>query len=524
VRYGEPYSTWYGDPTKLLAYVRTRLVTGGTLEVAFMPRSGEGDTWFGIYLNGRKVVHVFAADAKEYVTRIPLPWGSNEAAIHVIPLGGCGDPAADFSHVARGVEASDSQRVTIQLAFTPEVIQPDSEEDAGYTNSWSLTGIAYAQNVERLPPLLTRGRLECVLDENGTNVTVTLNCHGKSVATGTLALASLPGVVTLAEANSSGLSGVVTVAASVADKTFDLYCRWPASMRVLRDTSNPPTTLRATVSFDGRQAINWTEPSDLAAGTHYYKLQPVSDTGQAGTASSVLTTVIAGPPEPPAALAYASGAAAATVCSFTASSTVGATYRAYMQTIGAASFDCETIAATALAGATSITLPAITGYAGTVRVIVRAVSGGIEEQNLAVLKIEYDATGARVAPRPNPAALDQGTIAVTTGLTMVIAGRYDSNNEAGTATRIKLFKRSPGGSYDYTSPDDNEALVDLGAGVKGATFSLTFSTAGWYYLRACAYTAASISSTPTDCPEIQVYVSDSAMAAPTNIQAHVSRG
>jgi hypothetical protein len=525
VRYSEPYSTWYGDPGKVLAYVRTRIVAGGTIEVAFMPRDGTGDNWFGVYLNGRKAEHLRATGGKEAITCVPRPWGSNDFSVHVIPLGGCGDPAADFSNVARGVEAADSQRVTLQMAFSPAVLQPDSEEDAGYTSTWSLSGIAYASNVERVSQLLTRGRLEVVLDEDGTDVSVTLNCNGKPVASGTAALATLPASVTLAAENGSGLTGAVTIAATVQDKTFDLYVRWPTSMRVLRDTSDPPSTVRATIAFDGRQAVNWTEPSDLAAGTYYYRLQPISDTGQAGTATDSLTAVVAGPPDPPTALAYSSGTAAATVCSFTASPTTGRTYRAYMQTIGASTFDFEVIAATAASGATTITLPAIVGYPGTARVVVRAVSsGGVEEQNLTTLELEYDAAGARVAPRPNPASLDLTTLAVTSGLTASIAGRYDSNNEPGTATRIKLFKRAPGGAYDYANPDDNEALANLGSGVKGATFSVTFATAGWYYLRALAYTAASVPSTAADCPEIQVYVSDAAVAAPTNVQAHVSRG
>ena len=84
-------------------------------------------------------------------------------------------------------------------------------------------------------------------------------------------------------------------------------------------------------------------------------------------------------PAPPTNLAYASGNAAATVLSFTPSATGGATYRAYLADAIDGVMNLNDIQATALAGANSITLPAITGYPGIAYAIVRAASGGIEE-------------------------------------------------------------------------------------------------------------------------------------------------
>lgn len=524
-RWGTTWSSAWGEPGLALEYCLVELSSDKTrLHIRFKPRAGLADEWFVVYLSGRKLAHVLAPSTPETVVECAAPYGSTELAVHVLHVGGCSDTLTDLAHVARGWESIDSRRVTLQFAYTPEVLQPDAENDGGYTSAWALAGLGYGVNVETAPPHITRGRLRLLLTVAAGTATVTLQRHNVTVAAGSALVASLPGTVTLAEANGSGLSGSLTLAAAVADTTGWLYVRWPKAVRIYRDAFNPPTTLRATVLFEGRNAARWVEASNLAAGTHYYKLAPLSDTDDEGTAASVLTVSIPAPPAPPTNLAYKSGAATATVLQFTGSTTSGATYRAYLQQPGDAAMDFNTIAATAIAGATQIALPAVTGYAGTARVVLRAVYAGLEEQNNTVIEIEYDAAGVRVAPRPNPASLDETSLDVDAGLTVNIAGIYDANGEAGTATQIKLFSRAPGGAYNYASPDDTETLVAAGLGLKKATLSKTFASAGWYYLRALAYTAAGVPSNYADCPELAVYVSDSDIAAPTNVQASVARG
>jgi hypothetical protein len=62
------------------------------------------------------------------------------------------------------------------------------------------------------------------------------------------------------------------------------------------------------------------------------------------------------------------------VVKWTASPTVGATYNLYLQIIGEAYMNLNTPIAIA-AGETQVTLPAIVGYPGTIRLILRAVNG-----------------------------------------------------------------------------------------------------------------------------------------------------
>src|SRR5206468_3151746 len=127
---------------------------------------------------------------------------------------------------------------------------------------------------------------------------------------------------------------------------------WPTSIQILRDTFDPPTTVRDTVSFSGMNTIRWTESTDLAAATYYYRTQPISDTGVVGTQSASVSIATTGRPNPPSNLAYSSGNAAATVIAFTPSTSPGATYRAYLATSLGGVLSLNDIQATALANAT----------------------------------------------------------------------------------------------------------------------------------------------------------------------------
>ncbi len=62
-------------------------------------------------------------------------------------------------------------------------------------------------------------------------------------------------------------------------------------MLIKRNTFSPPTTIVATIPYDNQDFYLWSEPADLANGTHYYNLVEYSDTGVNGT-----LTVPAGSP------------------------------------------------------------------------------------------------------------------------------------------------------------------------------------------------------------------------------------
>lgn len=355
----------------------------------------------------------------------------------------------------------------------------------------------------------------------GSMATVTLKRYGSVVASGTV---SAPGTCTLDEQNDSGISGTVAVGASPTDVTgAALHVRFPQSLRVLRDQTDPPTTIRETVAFNRSDQGVWTEPEDLDPGTYYYRAEYVSDTGDEGAETATSTVTIPGPPEPPTNLAYSSGNAAATVLSFTPSPTSGATYRAYLMQPGGTAINFADPAATAPAGSTSITLPAISGYPGTAYVVVRAVSaGGVEEVNGEVLALEYDASGNYVAPRPNTPAIRDWS--VTAGNTLQVTASYDPTDEAGTATQVHLCTRTPSGSYDWTNPDATASLSisPLHPEAKTASLQVTGLADGWHYVAVKAATAAGVQSADAS-DEVLIYVDATDLSAPA-VDIDVSRG
>jgi len=283
-------------------------------------------------------------------------------------------------------------------------------------------------------------------------------------------------------------------------------------MSILRGTSNPPTASIGSVSYNGNAQTEYVDKTELAAGTYYYAFQATSDTEDVGDKSTAQAIVVTGAPVAPEGIDYTSGNAAATVISFTGSTTPTATYNIYIQNPDDEFLDTSTPAMTRPAGSTTATLPAVTGYPGTVKVLVRALLGGVEELNGQVFLIEYDASGVYVAQRPNTAQI--ATVGVTSGLTLNVRGVYDSTDEVGTATQLQLFTRTPTTAYNFATIADSTALSGNMDGIKRATLNKTLTVDGWYYVTIKAATASGHQSLQ-ESPEVLVYVSDENITAPT---------
>jgi hypothetical protein len=285
-----------------------------------------------------------------------------------------------------------------------------------------------------------------------------------------------------------------------------------------------PLSLIATIDFNDMDEGIFTESADLVGGTYIYNTKPISDTDDVGDTSGNVLASVPNPPEPPTSLAYVSGAAAAVTIGWTASVTALATYRAYLQQVGGF-LDLGVIAATAGAGATSLVLPAITGYPGKAYVILRAVSsaGGYEEKNTKMLEIEFDAAGARIAPRPVAPAIDEQNLIVTSGRTVSVRGTYAPEGEPGIASHLQLFERTPTGSYNFATVLAEAALADSFNGLKATTIPYTFSTNGFRYIALKARTAGSVQS-ENRSEEFLLYVSDENMTSPPEFSATVAKG
>jgi hypothetical protein len=265
--------------------------------------------------------------------------------------------------------------------------------------------------------------------------------------------------------------------------------------------------VRYTEEDDGRKV----DDDVLADGTYYYALTAISDTDDVGTQSTPTTIVVTAAPDAPDSLAYVSGNAAATSISWTASTTVGATYNIYVQNPDDDYMDTETPTQTAVAGSTGATLPAITGYAGRAQVLVRAEKSGIEEQNGDFLRLDYDSAGNYISQQPN--APEIRSVIVSDGLTLTASITYTTKDQNATASTVELYTRTPSGTYDFDSPDDSSALSADNGGIRTATASATKVTDGWYYVTAKAVTVGDVQS-DGNASEVAVYVSDENATAP----------
>lgn len=521
MRLGGPVVGGLGDPRKHMEYCLCDQV-GQALRLRFKPVAGMGDAYFAIHVQTEKVANVYAREGVESSLVAPLPFGESVVAVAVFRLGRVGDLAYNAYRVARSFQSEDARRVVASFPWTPEVV--GEEDDANdYASAWSLAGLVYGINCAAIAGRATRATLDVLVENDSGAIAVTLSRLGVVVAYGSATYTVGPSVsVTLAAVGSSGLSGSVTVSTSApATWSANLVARWPASMQILRGTSSPPSAVVATVPFDGQTGGTWREPNDLAAGVYYYAFRTVSDTGVVGIAAEPLSVTIPGAPAPPVAIAYKSGTAAATVLSLTKSPTAGATYRAYVAAPGAA-FDFGAIGATAGVNATEITLPAITGYPGTARVIVRAVSSGVEEQNIDALELEYGSGGAYVPKRPNGCRLDAGRAVVSQGTVLNAVAVYDPANQAAAPTGCRLFVRSPGAAYNYATPDASGSWVDKG-GMFTAALTVDLAIGGHYFIQAVPYNTDGLALV-AGCPEIPVYASGAQGAAPSGSNVTVARG
>ena len=511
--FGAVFGAALGDPDKHLSTFVPELVRSDTaLRLRLQPATGFGNAWYSIYINATLAATVYLPEGLERMKEIPTP-GAGAFSVRVLHQGM--NPTTSMLHVTRSLENT-AQRVTCVFDWDYEIVgtfNDDGTENSSLVFS-ALSGVRYSSvtQIDRT----TRGKFRWEKYESGGDAYVDVFRGGTRVAyTNAFTPPVFPHstLQPLLEDNDSGVTGALTVM-PFADGSGEVILRWPEAMNILRDQSDPPTTVVDTVAFNRADTYTWTEPEGLAAGTYYYRLQGVSDTGDDGDESPTDTVVVPGPPAPPTELAYASGDAAATVLSFTPSTTSGATYRAYIQQIGAEYLDLETIAATAIAGATSITLPAITGAPGIARAIVRAVFGGVEEENANVIELEYDSGGAYVTPRPNAPGIQ--SVDVDGGDDLTVVGSYDATEEKSTATELQLFRRAPSGSYDFGSPDATGALaVQSESPLKIATLTETnIAPNGWYYIVLKAATAAGVLSTdPSD--ERPVYIDTDNLDAPT---------
>jgi hypothetical protein len=501
--FGSPFGAGFGSPDAHLAFFDALPMSGGaSIIVTMTPADGFGDAYFAVYVNSVKASTVYIGEGATGRVTVPTTAGTTRQNVTVLRIGH--SAYGDAAGVARIYDGETADSLTVEWDWPYEIhgVLVDGDIDTSIS-SVDIDDITWPM-LFTVAGFRTRGDLAFSMTVAGGNATITISdVSGVVVSTGTGAVGSTVTMIGI-------VSGTIDVDAGAASETGKIRIRYPKSMGLLANTSSPPSTSVGSSAF-GQTTRGTYTIRGLAAGTYYVALRPVSDTGDIAAQGAAATGTVVVPPVAPTDLAYDSGDASATVITWTGSTTVGATYNIYVQEPDDLFLDTSSPFTTAAAGEESKTLPAISGYAGTAYVLIRAEFGGVEENNGSLLKIEYDAAGAYVDPRPNTITIRAQNVSSGTALTAYAT--YDTTGERGTATTAQLFTRTPTGSYDFDTPDDTATLSSASGRLKFATLTATLAN-GWHWITAKAATSTGQQSA-SESQEILVYVSDVDAVAPT---------
>ncbi|HYF49519.1 MAG TPA: hypothetical protein VEJ63_08940 [Planctomycetota bacterium] len=505
----------------VLDFSFSALPGGGSGVLAFRPDSGYGDRVFGVYVNGRRATHVSVAEGQPARVPLALPPESGPVALLLEDLGDWADDSYDPDEGALSLEALSADRLSLTWYADPEIVSRGVAAALSQLSTWSLSGLKRFSNGIPLPGRATRAQLEARLDVNGATRTVSLYAGNVLIAQGSR---NGDGSVALSAQNQSGINGSVTVAASsgIAAGQYTLELRFPGSYEIHYSTAalTFPRAAEMTVLDDGRSNRFRAVTPVLPAGAYNVAVVSVSDTGVRRSTISTQSVTVAAPPTAPANLAYDSGSAAATVIRFDASATPGATHCIYDSAINAP-INMQSPAGTHAAGSGTLfqALSAIAGYPGIRRVIVRAVNSGVEEQNLNVLQIEYDASGNVIGARPNVPRI-RG-VSVSAGRLITVKAVYFAAQQAAAPQTAQLFIAADGSPINYASPVDTQAWSEDVGGIRVVTLTTTAPSDGFFTVAVLAVSAASVQNNGTETERI--HVSNAEPTAAANVSAIPAR-
>lgn len=496
---------------------------GGSIRLRAYPLTAYQEKYYALYVNGTYEGFNRYANPNEIIQTVsPLDPGTTAASAY---LEDCGDWSAfpdGFSPdgQAETNDATSAQR--IQFVWTAPYSLTSVRGDT-QLSAITVTGAIRNVNVQR-SNRNTRGILSYTISNSGGTYTVSWYNGDALVAQGSRAG---NGAVSCAEQNNSGLAVACTITytADVAADTAYLELRWPESYAVHYSTTalSFPRAAEETVNDSGLNDFEHLTPV-LAAGTYYWNILTVDDDGitqSAGFATTTTLQINTTPASP--TITGVTGTAAALTVNWTVGE-AGCTFTAYHSYIdGVTNFGqyLGPAAVTTAADATSAILPAVTGYPGYVRVVVRATKSSNQETADAVYEVELDAAGAIVNPRPNRASITG--ITITGGLTLSVEGIVVDDDAQAAATAFDLLIVALAGSIDPTAAAQaTVALGDAVLGVKRGTVPYTVLAGGWYRMALLAKTAALARS--KQYAEYIIYIDNTAPGVVPTLSAKVLRG
>lgn len=449
MNFGSPFSAGLGTPSKYIHAECTSSRNGTAVSCDITPMTGYGDKWFGVYLNSRYSTAVQVPEGSTRRITIPVDRSTGNSSVVVLPHGNIGH--IDLAQVARIYDVA-SDKATIMFDWPSTVFSVSG--DGGLT-TWSIPAgdYVYCDSIA-----ITRATLNATMTLSGGTVTVELrNSSGTLVSSGS---GSNGSTITLSGLINGTVSGTLTGSISPT-----LTLSWPRAMTVER-TKTTTWVKAGIVRFDGSSTGSFSEKAPLSSGTWHYRLTATSDTGAVGTPCTPFDVTIPVIPAPPTGVDYLDGTIPSPRVKFTPSTTAGATYNVYVKR--PTDDHMDTTVPTQTASSSPITLSGIVN--GITQVLVRAVKGGVEEQNGNILFLEF-LDGVYISPRPNTPTV--GMITVTNGNQVSVQASYDPTDSRKVANYLQLFVRLPGHDYDIYHPDQS---LGIGGGTKAArTFSQAVS-------------------------------------------------
>lgn len=279
----------------------------GAVAFNLLPVDAQRECWEAVFLHGKWRGNVFLPPigvARGTIAGTPVI----NPALYFVNVGDTdSEPsaAATAAALAAEVTLANRLRITWTTAYTLSAAYGDTQ-----LASITVTGALRGQNVEAISN--TRGRLHYTI-ENAAG-TYTVDCWNGTnlVATGTR---TGNGVVSCAEANSSGLTvtATITYTGEVAPGTAWIDVLWPKQYQIHYSQSalSYPRTPEATVYDTGVADYTYLSAA-LAAGAWNYNVVQVADDGTVEAApsppaTSPVTLVV--PPGAPTITAVTTGLA-----------------------------------------------------------------------------------------------------------------------------------------------------------------------------------------------------------------------
>lgn len=502
MKFGSPFSAGWGSPENWLTEFSCE-ASFDKIRVYFIPIL---DGYYGIYRDSELQYMLYCTAGTPVTQWITADTDVSKQVIAVVRAGEIG---INVKRPARWYDAQTSLRATLEWSYDYEVMGSVDTDALTQLGNWVLNGLTWDQ-LQPVTGSYCRGYLDVDIAVSTNDVTIVVSRAGSALCSGTAAFTSLGTdfTILLTEENSSGVSGSVLVKEdNPADGEETLYVRYPQYMQIIRDLTDPPTTVIKTIPFLGDVDTAYTETADLTPNVdYYYRTRPISDTGELGVVSDTTTVQCKGPPEPPTGLVYVSGNSADCVIDFTESTTPGVTYNFYIQDPTDDYINLNDPVADVTITTFGYQLPALS-FPGTSILIVRAVKDGVEEENRYQLALEFDAAGNYVPARPNTPTIR--SVTATSGLTISVKVGYDQARQIGVATHVHLYIKTPGGAYPAIP--DGVANLTKDGGSYVATVTANAPATGWYFCKVFAVTAIEVEDSIGD--EDMLYVSDTAVAA-----------